>query len=115
MISGRFRNCSGTKMCQRPQLTTAPQQHFQNKTFRITHPFHPLHNKELDIYTIKKPHGESRVYFYNMKSHMVSVPLSWTDIGPPDPFVKISAGRALFRVEDLLRLTILINEIKEGK
>lgn len=46
---------------------------------------------------------------------MVSVPLSWTDIGPPDPFVKISAGRALFRVEDLLRLTILINEIKQGK
>jgi len=46
---------------------------------------------------------------------MVSVPLNWTDIEPADPFVTISKGRALFRVEDLLRLTILINEIKQGK
>ncbi|MBW2737354.1 MAG: hypothetical protein JRE64_00615 [Deltaproteobacteria bacterium] len=76
---------------------------------------HPFHNKEFEIYSIKKPHGESRVYFYNTESRMVSVPLNWTDIEPADPFVTISKGRALFRVEDLLRLTILINEIKQGK
>jgi len=43
---------------------------------------------------------------------MVSVPINWTDIESADPFVKISDGRALFRIEDLLRLAILINDIK---
>ncbi|MBC8461405.1 MAG: hypothetical protein H8D67_25810 [Deltaproteobacteria bacterium] len=97
------------------QHTIAPQQHFQNKTFRITHPFHPLHNKKFEIYSIKKPHGESRVYFYNMKSRMVSVPLRWTDIGPPDPFVKIAAGRSFFRADDLIRLYNLIQNIKQAQ
>jgi hypothetical protein len=110
-----FKNYWGIAICEQQQLLTAPQQYFQNKTFRITHPFHPLHNKKFEIYSIKKPHGESRVYFYNSESRIVSVPLNWTDIEPADPFVTISKGRALFRVEDLLRLTILINEIKQGK
>jgi hypothetical protein len=43
------------------------------------------------------------------------VPLDWTDIAPQDPFVVVSAGRALFRVEDLLGLARLLGEIKNGK
>ena len=96
------------------QLITAPQQRFQNNTFRITHPFHPLYNKELEIESIKKAHGVSWVYFYNSKTRRVSVLLHWTDLEPPDPFVKISDGRAFFRVPDLLRLATLINELKKG-
>ena len=94
------------------QLSIAPQRNLQDKTFRITHPFHPQYNQEFEISSIKKPHGESRVYFYNLQLRMVSVPINWTDIEPADPFVKISDGRALFRIEDLLRLAILINDIK---
>lgn len=55
------------------------------------------------------------MYFYKSENHMVTVPLSWTDIEPPDPFVKISDGRALFRVTDLLRLASLLNELKKGE
>ena len=58
--------------------------------------------------------GECRVFFYNTKGRKSSVPLDWTDIGPKDPFVVVSAGRALFRVEDLLGLTCLLGEIKNG-
>ena len=43
------------------------------------------------------------------------MPLDWTDIAPQDPFVVVSAGRALFRVEDLLGLARLLGEIKNGK
>jgi hypothetical protein len=95
------------------QLITAPQQRLQNKTFRITHPFHPLYNKELEIESIRKAHGESWVYFYNSKNRRVSVLLRWTDLEPPDPFVRISDGRALFRITDLLSLATLINELKK--
>ena len=40
------------------------------------------------------------------------MPLDWTDLGQKDPFVAVSAGRSLFRVEDLLGLVRLIGEIK---
>jgi len=32
------------------------------------------------------------------------MPASWTDVGPEDPFVEQSHGRAMARVEDLLEL-----------
>ena len=43
------------------------------------------------------------------------MPLDWTDMGPEDPFIAVSAGRALFRVEDLLGLVGLIEEINNAK
>jgi len=56
--------------------------------------------------------GGQRVFFFNQKGRESSVPLDWTDIAPQDPFVVVSAGRALFRVEDLLGLASLLGEIK---
>jgi hypothetical protein len=38
-------------------------------------------------------------------------PASWTDVGEADPFVALSAGRAMARVEDLLRLTELVKDL----
>jgi hypothetical protein len=45
--------------------------------------------------------------FFDEAQHLRSLPLGWTNLVPPDPFVTISAGRALFRTEDLLRLVQL--------
>jgi len=67
-----------------------------------------------EIETVRKVPGDVRVFFYNTKGRKSSVPLDWTDIGPKDPFVVVSAGRALFRVEDLLGLARLLGEIKNG-
>lgn len=94
-------------------VSNASLQHLHDKKFRIIHPFHPLKNKEFEIHSIKKPHGERRVFFYNSESRIVSVPLSWTDVAPIDPFIVVSAKRALFRIEDLNRLVYLIDEIKK--
>ena len=58
---------------------------------------------------------ERRVFFFNQKGRKSSVPLDWTDIEPQDLFVVLSAGRALFRVEDLLGLVRLIGEINCAK
>jgi hypothetical protein len=94
-----------------PDVSTASQQNLNNSIFRIIHPFHPLKNTEFEIDAIVRVPGEHRVFFYNHKGRKSSVPLDWTDIGPQDPFVVVSAGRALFRVEDLLCLANLIEEI----
>ena len=44
------------------------------------------------------------------------MPAEWTDVGPKDPFVEQSRGRAIARVEDLLNLVkISSGAVKEIK
>jgi len=44
------------------------------------------------------------VYYYDHSSRLISIPVRCTNVPPEDPFVKISAGRSFFRVEDLIHL-----------
>ena len=108
------KSSSAIRMFQQSKIGTASLQYLNKKTFRIIHPFHPLVDKEFEIHSIKTPHGERRVYFYNWEGHLASIPLDWTDIESPDPFVVVSAGRALFRIKDVLRLVYLVDEITKG-
>jgi Family of unknown function (DUF5372) len=41
------------------------------------------------------------------------LPASWTDVAQADPFAVLARGRSRVRFEDLLRLVILIEELKE--
>ena len=56
----------------------------------------------------KNAWGEDRVYFYNEHQQLTALPASWTDGIAADPFVAVSAGRSLFRAEDLLELVRLV-------
>jgi len=78
----------------------------------VLHPFHPLRNQELELVGYAKAWGEDRV-FYRVPGgdHVRTLPASWTDLGPTDPFVAVAAGRSLFRVDDLLRVALLMGEI----
>jgi hypothetical protein len=38
------------------------------------------------------------------------VPARWTSLATPDPFVLTAAGRAYFRLEDLIRLETRVKE-----
>ena len=40
-----------------------------------------------------------------------SLPVAWTDVAPVDPFVAVAAGRACFRLEDLLALSALLRDL----
>ncbi len=42
---------------------------------------------------------------------LYSMPTSWTDLGPVDPFVVMAAGRALFRPADLLAVAALMQGV----
>ncbi len=108
------RCCYVIQTYQQPSHSTASQQDFSNKTFRIIHPFHPYKNIEFEIDSERRIAYERRVFFFNTKRRKSSVPLHWTDIGPEDPFVAVSAGRSFFRVEDLLGLVRLLGEIKRA-
>jgi hypothetical protein len=78
----------------------------------VTHPFHPFHGRQLELVNYTLCWGEARVYFYDDRNRLCSMPAAWTSVGPIDPFVKVSAGRSPFRVTDLLELSRMIHEIK---
>ena len=56
--------------------------------------------------------GEHRVFFREPGEERVrSLPAGWTDVEGPDPFLVLSGGRACFRVEDLVALVRLLEEL----
>jgi hypothetical protein len=81
---------------------------------RITHPFHPWVDQEFD--TIECRHGwrENRVYLRDRNGHVASLPIAWTNLAAPDPFLIVSAGKARFRPRDLLELVDLIQRIRNA-
>ena len=81
----------------------------------MTHPFHPLCGRELDLVTYRQNWGEDRVYFHDDQGRLKSLSAGWTSIGPEDPFVVVSASRAAFRTADLLELVTLVDHLQEGR
>jgi hypothetical protein len=82
---------------------------------RVTHPFHPLFGRQLELVERKHNWAEDRVFFVGADGQLHSVPAGWTDVDPPDPFVVIAAGRSPFRAADLLALAALLDGITPTK
>ena len=80
--------------------------------FRVTHPFHPLFGRQLELTAQAQEWGEERVYYRDPTGRMRFLPARWTSMAAADPFVLIAAGRVYFRVEDLVRLHNRLKELK---
>ena len=91
-----------------PTPPTTPGSDDSVRTFRVTHPFHPLSGQIFQLVTVRHSWGEDRVYYHDAQGVLVSMPASWTDVVAPDPVVALSAGRSPFRLDDLLELTRLV-------
>jgi Family of unknown function (DUF5372) len=63
----------------------------------VTHPFHPLKGRTFALVVRARNWGEDRAYFYDDEGRLKSLPACWTSLGEVDPFVVLSAGRALLR------------------
>ena len=98
------------------QLTTAPGfQDEAEKPFPVTHPFHPLYQQEYKLIDVLHLWGLKRVYYYDVHGKRKSLPLSWTSLQPPDPFVICAQGRSPFRVQDLLELASLLKKVSSSQ
>jgi Family of unknown function (DUF5372) len=80
----------------------------------VTHPFHPLHGQQFEMLSYRHNWGEYRVTFYQTPDRVRALPAAWTSLAPPDRSRILAAGRAAFRVADLLELACLIERIEEG-
>jgi hypothetical protein len=83
------------------------------RTFVVTHPFHPLKDREFALVTYRYNWGEDRVYFHDDGGDLAALPASWTSVAPRDPFREIAAGRCLLRFVDLIELLALARQIGE--
>lgn len=95
--------------------STAPLDGFQGQRFRVTHPFHPLHGRELPLLDLRQVWGESRVYYPDDEGTLSRMPAAWTDTGDVDPFAQLSGGRSFFRPLDLLALADLLGRLESGQ
>lgn len=81
--------------------------------FTITHPFHPLSGQTFLLLSQHFAWGEERVFFADPQNQQVrSLPLSWTSLTPPDPFLVVAAGKAVLRLSDLHQLMQFLKEKK---
>jgi len=79
---------------------------------RVTHPFHPLFDQELEFVKRRRSWQLDRVYVFDANGVLVSLPAEWTDVVAADAFVVVAAGRSPFRTAGLLELAELVARIR---
>ena len=90
------------------KVSTAPNTVDKIQTFRITHPFHPLADREYALIVHKLNWGEDRVSFKDEKGDYHCIPATWTDINPADAYERIGDNRSYFRIGDLIEIRDII-------
>ena len=78
----------------------------------MTHPHHPLFGQEFDLFMRGVNWHEDRAFFHDRAGRVRSLPACWTDLVAEDPFNAVAAGRAAFRLQELLDLVQLIGRLK---
>ncbi len=82
---------------------------------RITHPFHPLFGRDIDVVERRHNWGEDRIFYRDPNGYLLSLPARWTSVDAEDPFVVVAAGRSRFRAVDLIDLAALVSPLRPGK
>ena len=78
----------------------------------MTHPYHRLCGQTFELAAQNKEFGEDRVFYRDTNARMRYLPARWTSLAAPDPFVMAAAGRAYFRLENLIHVAELIQDLR---
>ena len=95
-------------------LPTARDTAGTHLSFRVTHPFHPWFGQQFSAIECRHGWRENRVYFRDRNGQSAALPIAWTSLAAPDPFLIASAGNARFRLQDLLELVDLIQRMRNA-
>jgi hypothetical protein len=95
------------------KLSTTPDHTNGEQSFTITHPFHPLRDHRFPLLSQRFAWGEERVFFSDPQTHQIrSLPLAWTSLALPDPFLVLAQGKAVLRFEDVEHLNQMLWDIQ---
>ena len=83
----------------------------ERRTFRVTHPFHPLFGREFEPVETITVAGVGWVYYTADDGALRTMRQAWTSFAAEDPFVRVAAGRSAFRISDLLALVALLDSL----
>ena len=75
----------------------------------MTHPYHPLHDHEFEIHNLVTTGGVPLVCYITDAATLASIPVSWTSLRSVDDFERVSGGRSLWRIDDLVALRGIID------
>jgi hypothetical protein len=64
------------------------------------------------LVAVRHTWGEDRVFFLDEEGTQCSLLRAWTGAADPDLFVALVGGRSALRVEDLLALAELVEEMR---
>ena len=92
--------------------STAGDRNDPPRTFRISHPFHPLKGSEHELVTWRKNWGEDRAYYHDEEGRLRSIPVAWTDLSAAEATLVADGEQVQFRLRDLLELIDLIRGTK---
>ncbi|WP_201394639.1 DUF5372 family protein [Ktedonobacter sp. SOSP1-85] len=91
-------------------MSTTPNNTNGEHCFTVIHPFHPLCGHSFPLLSQSRAWGEERVFFADLQTHQIrSLPLAWTSLAPPDPFLVVAAGKTVLRFEDIGPLNQMLN------
>lgn len=111
MNCGRLRKIFQFYPWRKP--STAPYRVSIGEEFTIVHPFHPLSGKKFELINFTDCWSRKRAFYIDDNNNLSSVPVEWTDVLSPDPFIHISDGRSSLHAFALLELAELINILKK--
>ena len=95
-------------------LSIAPNSRKESCRLRITHPFHPLKDKQFDLVEHRCIYAESYVYFHDDCGQLREIPSGWTDFVKGDPFVEVAEGRSPLHAAYLLELADLLQRLAKS-
>jgi hypothetical protein len=94
-------------------LSTTPDHTNGEHSFTITHPFHPLRGQTFPLLAQRFAWGEERVFFADPQTNEVrSLPLTWTSLALPDPFLVRAGGKSVLRFEDVQHLVQMLRTLQ---
>lgn len=86
----------------------------QDFFFTVTHPFHPLTDRSFQLLAQRYAWSEWQVFFEDPTTTRVRfLPMAWTDLAAPDPFVLGARGRAILRLVDVQAVVHLLDDQRD--
>ena len=79
----------------------------------VTHPHHPLRGRSFPFYSQLTTGGVRLVRCVQEDETLLTLPVAWTSYRTADDFERASAGRSLWRVDDLLELRAVVDSLLE--